>query len=356
MGKDLMQLISDESFQRWLMGNASQSESQRWEQWKEASTQNQSSYVEAKRLWKAGTFNSIAHSDVENEWQRLVNRIHLADQRNNIHSFKPVLSLTGRNNRRWSWRYVGVAVVASVVLAISYVFIQNQVTSGIQPANVYQYVSTEYGQRATITLSDGTSIVLNANSTLGYPSEWNKETARTVMLRGEAYFHVTKKPEGHHQDFIVKTSEGDVKVLGTKFVVHERGSGTRVVLEEGSVEISMINESLEAASQEIRTLLKPGQLISFDKQSETLTPTEVDIAPYVTWWQTDFILNKTPLRDVIQRIEETYGVEVVVSDSSLLQRTLSGSIENQNLAVLTDALALALKISVRREDKVVIFK
>ncbi len=67
------------------------------------------------------------------------------------------------------------------------------------------------------------------------------------------------------------------------------------------------------------------------------------------------ILEQTPFKEIVRRLEETYGVTVKVSDRRLLQRTLSGSIENQNLEIVTDALANALEVPVRRDGEVIIF-
>ena len=94
---------------------------------------------------------------------------------------------------------------------------------------------TAFGQRKELTLPDGSKIILNANSTLKYPAEWNAGTPRRFELAGEASFEVVDRPEGLQDDFIVYTEDGFVSVLGTQFVVAERGAGTRVVLGEGKV-------------------------------------------------------------------------------------------------------------------------
>ena len=356
MNQKLNTFIADESFQRWLSGTASSSEKKRWNRWLTQSSQNQCLYQKALDLWKASKFHPTPQPDVEKEWHRLQNRIHLEGQRHTIYSFKSNLRYSWYHKRKVSYWFVGATVAASIAIVLLYQFVPYQYSKKTNLPINYQYVTTEYGQRATIKLSDGTCIILNANSTLGYPAVWDEETPRTVELTGEAYFHVTKRPTVPNREFIVKTAEGHVKVLGTKFTVYERGKGTRVVLEEGSVEITALENITKKVKENSRTILKPGQLVNFYKNTiQDLQPREVSVDPYISWWHQQFILNKTPFKDVVERIEETYDVKVIVSDPKLLEKTLSGTVENQNLSILAKALGTALKVDVQFKEKTIIF-
>lgn len=58
---------------------------------------------------------------------------------------------------------------------------------GAQP----QTITVPAGQRAQITLADGTRVWLNAKSTLTYASNFGR-SERNVELDGEAYFEVAK--------------------------------------------------------------------------------------------------------------------------------------------------------------------
>jgi ferric-dicitrate binding protein FerR (iron transport regulator) len=78
---------------------------------------------------------------------------------------------------------------------------------------VYNTVEVPLGMRSSMVLPDGTSVLLNAGSTLKYPVSFQQEDRR-VELTGEAYFDVTKDKEG---PFIVSTSDIAVHVLGTSF-------------------------------------------------------------------------------------------------------------------------------------------
>lgn len=103
---------------------------------------------------------------------------------------------------------IAVVLVASTVWA----------TLFLQDRDVDSTLNTLYvpaGQRARITLQDGTEVWLNAQSTLTYPSHFSKKN-REVNIVGEAFFDVAKDKK----PFIVSTQDIELQVLGTQFNVY----------------------------------------------------------------------------------------------------------------------------------------
>lgn len=96
-------------------------------------------------------------------------------------------------------------------------------------------ITVAEGQRAQLTLSDGTRVWLNSGSTMRYPASFGSDR-RTVQLDGEGYFEVSRNEE---VPFVVETSKADVEVLGTKFNIEAYASGYRfeTALIEGSVHV-----------------------------------------------------------------------------------------------------------------------
>lgn len=78
-----------------------------------------------------------------------------------------------------------------------------------------QTVAVPAGQRAQITLADGTKVWLNSQSTLTYASNFGRQE-RNVLLDGEAYFEVSKNEK---IPFFVNTETNKVRVVGTSFNV-----------------------------------------------------------------------------------------------------------------------------------------
>lgn len=130
-------------------------------------------------------------------------------------------------------RYAAILVIAfvSAWMLASYYFAGN--LSRQQELIAFQQeLVVPPGQRAELTLPDGTKVWLNAGSKLSYPSFFGKE--RKVFLSGEGFFNVSKNEK---VPFIVSTRTIDVKALGTQFNVlcYPESNYTGVYLQEGSV-------------------------------------------------------------------------------------------------------------------------
>ncbi len=334
--RDVNFLLADESFQRWLRGEASLAEETHWRGWLNANARHQALLAEARDLWQAGQFRPAAPPDVEIEWQKLQQRL-----RRSATKTASVRSLPQREAFASRWRYGILAAAAVLALAL----LGRYLLAPRQP--VWQAVSTVSGERSRLQLPDGSRIILNANSTLRYPDDWANAAARRVELRGEAYFEVAPQA-GRQRDFVVQTNDGAVQVVGTRFAVYERGEGTHVAVEAGKVVVTSV---LSAA----RVSLEPGQMTQFHKNDRALTPQAAPLGFYTTWWQDHIKLEGTPFGDVARRLEETYGIRVQVRAESLRQRKLSGAIENRDLDVIITALGKALGVPAQREGDTVIF-
>lgn len=341
----LLDLLSDESFQKWLSGKTTESENKKWQQWLNESSLNRQLFNEAQHLWKIAQFQNSKLPDVKNELHKLLEKIN----KPYVYSIEEYRKR--EHKRKTSWSRWGIFVAAaSIIFAI---LLQFNFHTKSHRKILYHEVSTDYGQRVKITLPEGSQIILNANSTLKYPGDWSEVSEKHFELKGEAYFLVTKKVQPENK-FIITTVDGNIQVVGTRFVVYERGQGTRVVVEEGKVAVAP-SDTVSLEKQARRMVLTPGHLIEFRKGSEQLKVRRVDILPYITWWKDKLILNETPFQEIIKRLEETYGVKIVVKNKTLLKRTLSGSIENRNLEVITEALAKALRIPFKRRGQIIIF-
>lgn len=353
---DLNSLLSDESFQRWLQDGATPDEAANWQAWLQEHADNQQVYKEAKYLWERVRFEGTRPPDVDREWRRLHSKLGLAGRERSQaslpargQSYPSHRGRAGYSSRRWLGGVVFASIILFSVLKYTGFFPADKYSEG-----AYQELATEFGQRVTLTFPDETKVILNANSKLRYPAVWTSDENCTVFLEGEAYFDVAPQTQPGDK-FMIRTADGTVSVIGTEFAVYERGNGTRVVVREGKVGVTAMDTSGVATQTPAGVLLQPGQLLRFNRGISELRPSRVAVEPYVTWWQTQLVFVETPFEEIAQRIEETYGVEVKVSDDKLLERTLSGSIENQNLVVVTDAIAEALKVSVTRDGHIIMF-
>lgn len=120
---------------------------------------------------------------------------------------------------------------------------------------VFHKIVTMRGQEYSLTLSDGTSVWLNSQSSLRYPVRFTGDI-REVELEGEAFFEVAGNPD---KPFMVRTGDYDVRVTGTAFNIRSYYAGrTSTTLVEGSVAVEVNGQT--------RRLLPGQQLIMEDGQ------------------------------------------------------------------------------------------
>nr|WP_286670486.1 FecR domain-containing protein [Fodinibius salsisoli] len=236
-------------------------------------------------------------------------------------------------------------VVAATGIAVN--FLNSQESQEQAEQIVRNEIVTEYGEQKTIKLNDGSRIILNAHSNLVYTVDPADSNEVEVFLDGEAHFSVAKRENPGDAPFKVRTSAGYVKVMGTEFVVSTRNQGTQVVLEEGSVALAPMNrESRE-------TVMKPGELAEFNADSKHIRSRLVNTEVYSSWTTYQLVFDKTPLADVVDRLENTFGIKVVVRQADLYERTISGAIDNSSLEVITSALSNTLDTPITVRDEAV---
>jgi hypothetical protein len=183
-----------------------------------------------------------------------------------------------------------------------------------------------YGNRSKVTLSDGTTVWLNAGSRLVYPSVFEENT-REVLLFGEAFFDVS---ENKDRPFVVKTSALAVKVLGTEFNLsaYPDDKTIKTVLKEGSVAIR--KNGAQFFEKDI--ILKPNQLASFNKGTNESKIYDVDAEYYTIWTEGLLSFNEVELSRVLKKVERYYNVAVTYADPVLGSTKITGKLDlNSNV-------------------------
>lgn len=163
-------------------------------------------------------------------------------------------------------------------------------------------LSTPAGQRGSFTLSDGTRVELNANTSI---TVQNGRTERRVHLaNGEAFFVVSKDKS---RPFIVDTPAGSVRVTGTIFnVLTEASSQLDVTVVEGSVQVRPDDASGTRALEP--TVLGAGGVLKSEHgviSVGTLSPGDVDDA--LAWRQGQIVCKAMPVSAALDRFAHYYG-------------------------------------------------
>ena len=161
----------------------------------------------------------------------------------------------------------------------------------------YCVVSTPAATTTLVTLSDGTKVMLNANSTLEYPASFDDAEVREVRLKGEAHFEVTKNP---HRPFVVKAGEMQTQVLGTIFDVKAyRKDAPKVTLMQGKVKVSNAETEVE---------MRPGQTATLQADKIVVSKASSSASD---WLEGDFDMDQVTLAEAMSDIGAWYNKTVV---------------------------------------------
>ena len=175
-------------------------------------------------------------------------------------------------------------------------------------SNGYCVVSTPAATTTLVTLSDGTKVMLNANSTLEYPASFDDEEVREVRLKGEAHFEVTKNP---HRPFVVKAGEMLTQVLGTIFDVKAyRKDAPKVTLMEGKVKVSNADTEVE---------MRPGQTATLQADKIVVSKASSSASD---WLEGDFDMDQVTLAEAMSDIGAWYNKTVVFQSQANMDKLI----------------------------------
>ncbi len=183
---------------------------------------------------------------------------------------------------------------------------------------IYNTIAIPAGGEYHLILSDGSKVWINADSKLKFPVDFTGNE-REVYLEGEAYFEVSKDQQ---HPFIVRTSRGTVKVLGTGFNVRDYSDEAKVVT-------TLVNGSVAYRSRKYPSktvVLQPGFQVE-DKEGGDLRPEKVDVMMYVGWKDGKYIFENTTLEEIMQVLSKWYNVAVFYRNEKVKNLHFTGDLE-----------------------------
>ncbi len=222
-----------------------------------------------------------------------------------------------------------VAVAVCVLIGTGWLRTSNVVRSGVA-SQPFTY-ATANGERAAITLPDGSSVVLNVASRLDVPSDYAAGN-RVVTLDGEARFTVV------HQDdapFVVKAGPSTTRVLGTTFMVRHYANDTNAVIavEDGKVSVQ---STVLTAKQQIE--VTPNGVMALRE----LTADEFSVASRI------LTLNDMPIADAIVSLNRWYNADIQLGEVDLAANRIAGRFTTGSLSDLAAVFEWTFNLRVVR--------
>ncbi len=219
------------------------------------------------------------------------------------------------------------------------------VYQGSSEETIYNTLFNPRGSKpVSLTLSDGSKVWLNSESSLRYPTAFtNKE--RMVEITGEAYFEVTKNKL---KPFRVSVAgKGMVEVLGTHFNINSYGdeANTRITLLEGSIKVTVPNAN--SASENNERVIGPGQQAMYTNTGNSpaviTVKNKVDLDAVIAWKNGYFNFDDVDLYHVMRQLSRWYNIRVKY-EGKLQPREFGG--EMQRDLNLSEVLKLLEKNNV----------
>ncbi|MGZ5598967.1 MAG: FecR family protein [Methylobacter sp.] len=200
----------------------------------------------------------------------------------------------------------------------------------------YQNWQSDYhtapGQQLTVSLDDGSRLILNTNTALAV--DFSGQQRQIELLRGEAYFQVYPDKI---RPFIVSNGSAKAHAVGTAFSVKKADDDMRVIVSEGTVEVS-------AGKADTPALVHVNQQV--DYQQGRVGPVLVsDTLETLAWQRGQLIFKRQPLWKVIQEVNCYRSGQIMLLNPKLKERVVSGVFDTADPNAVVDGIKTTLKVS-----------
>lgn len=281
--------MNTELLLKYIQGNASDSEKVIVTNWLDSDMANMKEYLALRKLHDISIWQTITE--------------HKSKEKNSI--------------RVWSkpyWQIIKYAAVLLIAIIVTH-YVPTEPLNSIS----LQSIHVPAGQRAELTLVDGTKVYLNANTTFIFPNQFSDET-REVSLNGEGYFDVVSNKS---KPFIVNTEKYNIKVLGTKFnlISYSGRDNFEASLFEGSVEIFKSN-----GSKGIQ--IKPDERIFQCKEDLIITP--ITDYNHQLWKEGIISFQDESFIEVINKLQLYFDLTIEIKNDKILNYRYTGKFRTKD--------------------------
>ncbi len=238
-----------------------------------------------------------------------------------------------RRGRKRAASAAGGALAASALALLAW----------LDPAWRHETLRTAIAERSTLTLADGSTLMLAPDTVL--LAQTRLFSRQFTLTRGEAMFSVGKGALHAWRPFIVHAAGADVRDIGTRFNVKLGEHGLQVTVTEGSVEISAPRPG--AAPQRVLA----GQAWTLDGRSAPNGPALVapaDVAQATAWQRGRLVFDGMPLAQALAEVQRYRHAPLRVLDERAARMRLSGEYDAAGVEALIDALPATLPVRVQR--------
>jgi len=293
---------------KYFEGTTSKEELQSIEKWIE---QNPIEFSQYSKIWTTG--KSYAYPKNNNSFDLIKSQITPESKKVEM---SPKFSF---------WKIAASFLLLAAFSFLAYTYLSNDVKS-----DEFAVVYSSEADLKQINLEDGTKIWLKPHSKIEVSDAFNEED-RNIKLSGNAFFDVAREES---KPFTIESNEITVRVLGTSFSIEEKNKDITVTVRTGKVKVS--NEFRE-------TTLLPKQAVTHKNKSDKFVFSNIKDENKWAWTDKVLTFEESNLKDVVSKIEETYGVSIEYNHS-YDQVPFTGKFDNKKIAEIMNILKSSLNI------------
>ncbi|WP_230347948.1 FecR domain-containing protein [Methylobacillus methanolivorans] len=210
----------------------------------------------------------------------------------------------------------------------------------LDPAYRSEQHATVIGQRADITLADGSKLTLNTDTQVEV--SWHLRSRRVALHQGQALFSVAKAT---YRPFTVAAGKADIRVVGTMFDVYRQQDHVTVTVEEGKVQVTS-----RAANGYMRTMLTANQQATISADGTLQSARDVNPARSLAWRDGKLVFEQTPLSQAIVEIQRYRRGPIHLQAPALGNLRFSGVFAIDNIDKLLQLLPDILPVNVEEQE------
>lgn len=269
--------------------------------WRSARPENEEAWREVERLHR---LSAHAQHGAGQDWRHfLAERRAASGGQPRVEPARPRVRARGHSARP-RWIAGGAAVALAAMLAFVWVPV---VLVDLQADHV-----TSTAELRSLTLEDGSTVTLSAESAIAV--SMSPAGRRVKLLRGEAFFQVTGDAR---RPFKVIAREVQATVVGTQFDVRVGAGDVTVDVAEGIVAVGKVGTGDGQRVGAGRTI----SIASNGKVRQGTLPPDFVAA----WRQGRLLTAEVPLRDAVEQLRRHFDGAIVLTDSALGDRPITGA-------------------------------
>lgn len=212
------------------------------------------------------------------------------------------------------------AASLAIIFAVANIFFKPNFTLDKKQNTTVENPILSFSGKQFIHLPDGSTILLNENSSIQYNQLIFNNTTREVTLKGEAYFDI-KRDET--KPFIVHTGKVETKVLGTAFNINAYSNLNKI-------EVTVTRGKVQVGDQEkIYGVITPNQQIKINKNTLVYEQITIDSTIAVGWKSKYLIFDNINIEEAIAQISAKYKVPIILLNEKIKKCKITATFLNE---------------------------